>query len=125
MKLSARYQIDGPVSFVHCVENDNADRWIGHPLESRLPVRRHAGLKTCTRSRAMAARRRIRISSSDLPENIGPATTSIQPEPGRGGFMSSLLGSKGSRSELSRNFPNIVIPRSLRRGIYALKFGAA
>src|SRR5436190_3141191 len=38
-----------------------------------------AGLKTCTRFRAMVARRRRRINSSLLPENIGPQTTSIQP----------------------------------------------
>src|SRR5207245_7132746 len=33
----------------------------------------------CTRWRAISARRRRRISSSLLPENIGPTTTSIQP----------------------------------------------
>src|SRR5713226_6997265 len=38
-----------------------------------------AGLKTCTRFRAMVARRRRRISSSLLPENMGPQITSIQP----------------------------------------------
>src|SRR5215813_3162696 len=38
-----------------------------------------AGLKICTRWRAISARRRRRISSSLLPENIGPTTTSIQP----------------------------------------------
>src|SRR5580658_8203871 len=38
-----------------------------------------AGLKTCTRLRAMRARRRRRISSSLLPENIGPQTISIHP----------------------------------------------
>src|SRR6266852_852041 len=38
-----------------------------------------AGLKICTRWRANSARRRRRISSSLLPENIGPTTTSIQP----------------------------------------------
>src|ERR1700681_839861 len=37
------------------------------------------GLKICTRCRAISARRRRRISSSLLPENIGPTTTSIQP----------------------------------------------
>src|SRR5690242_3196169 len=37
------------------------------------------GLKICTRCRANSARRRRRISSSLLPENIGPTTTSIQP----------------------------------------------
>src|SRR5229473_3246625 len=38
-----------------------------------------AGLKTCTRFRAMVARRRRRINSSLLPENMGPQITSIQP----------------------------------------------
>src|SRR3977135_505999 len=38
-----------------------------------------AGLKICTRWRAICARRSRRISSSLLPENIGPTTTSIQP----------------------------------------------
>src|SRR5258707_10135350 len=38
-----------------------------------------AGLKICTRWRANSARRSRRISSSLLPENIGPTTTSIQP----------------------------------------------
>src|SRR5258708_29396363 len=38
-----------------------------------------AGLKICTRCRAISARRNRRISSSLLPENIGPTTTSIQP----------------------------------------------
>src|SRR5262249_42407263 len=38
-----------------------------------------AGLKICTRCRAISARRRRRISSSLLPENIGPTTTSIHP----------------------------------------------
>src|SRR5215467_5486961 len=38
-----------------------------------------AGLKICTRCRAISARRRRRISSSLLPENIGPTITSIQP----------------------------------------------
>src|SRR5260370_41928863 len=38
-----------------------------------------AGLKICTRWRAISARRNRRISSSLLPENIGPTTTSIQP----------------------------------------------
>src|SRR5712692_12046240 len=37
------------------------------------------GLKICTRSRAISARRSRRISSSLLPENIGPTITSIQP----------------------------------------------
>src|SRR6266478_4110471 len=37
------------------------------------------GLKTWTRLRAMIARRERRISSSLLPENIGPQITSIQP----------------------------------------------
>src|SRR4051812_37932089 len=37
------------------------------------------GLNTCTRFRAMVARRRRRINSSLLPENMGPQTTSIQP----------------------------------------------
>src|ERR1041385_2606095 len=38
-----------------------------------------AGLKTCTRLRAIMARRRRRMSSSLLPENIGPQITSIHP----------------------------------------------
>src|SRR6516164_9410671 len=38
-----------------------------------------AGLKICTRWRAISARRNLRINSSLLPENIGPTTTSIQP----------------------------------------------
>src|SRR6266852_2861596 len=38
-----------------------------------------AGLKICTRWRAISARRSLRINSSLLPENIGPTTTSIQP----------------------------------------------
>src|ERR1700730_18460864 len=38
-----------------------------------------AGLKICTRWRAISARRKRRINSSLLPENIGPTTTSIQP----------------------------------------------
>src|ERR1700679_3147193 len=37
------------------------------------------GLKICTRCFAISARRRRRMSSSLLPENIGPTTTSIQP----------------------------------------------
>src|SRR5579862_8551554 len=37
------------------------------------------GLKTSTRLRAIMARRRRRISSSLLPENMGPQMTSIQP----------------------------------------------
>src|ERR1041384_5735732 len=37
------------------------------------------GLNTSTRLRAIMARRRRRISSSLLPENIGPQITSIQP----------------------------------------------
>src|SRR5947208_783277 len=37
------------------------------------------GLNTCTRLRAIMARRNRRISSSLLPENIGPQITSIQP----------------------------------------------
>src|ERR1700682_439049 len=38
-----------------------------------------AGLKICTRCRAISARRKRRISSSLFPENMGPTTTSIQP----------------------------------------------
>src|ERR1043165_5446202 len=38
-----------------------------------------SGLKTCTFCRAIRARRKRRISSSDLPENIEPAITSIHP----------------------------------------------
>src|SRR6266542_1182080 len=38
-----------------------------------------AGLKTCTRLRAIMDRRSRRISSSLLPENIGPQITSIHP----------------------------------------------
>lgn len=38
-----------------------------------------AGLKTWTRLRAIMARRRRRISSSLLPENIGPQITSTHP----------------------------------------------
>src|SRR3984893_2457207 len=38
-----------------------------------------AGLNICTRWRAIPARRSRRMSSSLLPENIGPTTTSIQP----------------------------------------------
>src|SRR6267143_4374449 len=38
-----------------------------------------AGLKICTRCRAISARRSRRINSSLFPENIGPTTTSIQP----------------------------------------------
>src|SRR3954471_15009550 len=38
-----------------------------------------AGLNTATACRAISARRRRRISSSLLPENIGPPTTSSQP----------------------------------------------
>src|SRR5580692_6297916 len=45
-------------------------------LEYRASI---AGLKTWTRLRAMVARRRRRISSSLLPENMGPQITSIQP----------------------------------------------
>src|ERR1700676_524808 len=37
------------------------------------------GLNTWTRFRAIRARRSRRISSSLLPENMGPHTTSIQP----------------------------------------------
>src|SRR6188472_815450 len=37
------------------------------------------GLNTCTRFRAILARLSLRISSSLLPENIGPQMTSIQP----------------------------------------------
>src|SRR5437867_7338177 len=37
------------------------------------------GLNTCTRLRAIMARRRRRINSSLLPENMGPQTTSIHP----------------------------------------------
>src|ERR1017187_5617523 len=37
------------------------------------------GLNTCTRLRAIMARRRRRINSSLLPENIGPQMASIQP----------------------------------------------
>src|SRR5690349_18885967 len=38
-----------------------------------------AGLKTCTRLRAIMDRRKRRISSSLFPENIGPQITSIHP----------------------------------------------
>src|SRR5271170_2410831 len=38
-----------------------------------------SGLKTCTRFRAMMERRSRRISSSLLPENMGPQIASIQP----------------------------------------------
>ena len=38
-----------------------------------------AGLKTSTRLRAIMARRRRLISSSLLPENMGPQITSIHP----------------------------------------------
>ena len=37
------------------------------------------GLNTCTRLRAIMERRSRRISSSLLPENIGPQIASIQP----------------------------------------------
>ena len=37
------------------------------------------GLKTSTRLRAIMARRRRRINSSLLPENMGPQMTSIHP----------------------------------------------
>src|SRR5580704_18129355 len=37
------------------------------------------GLKICTRCLPISARRRRRINSSLLPENIGPTITSIQP----------------------------------------------
>jgi len=36
-------------------------------------------LNTCTRRRAMIARRTRRMSSSLLPENMTPLITSIQP----------------------------------------------
>jgi hypothetical protein len=38
-----------------------------------------AGLKTCTRFRAIMARRSRRINSSLLPENMGPQMASIHP----------------------------------------------
>src|SRR5215469_8913084 len=38
-----------------------------------------AGLKICTRCLPISALRSLRISSSLLPENIGPTITSIQP----------------------------------------------
>src|SRR5580658_1224794 len=47
-----------------------------------------AGLNTCTRLRAMPARRRRRINSSLLPENIGPQIASIHPT---GLVMMSML----------------------------------
>jgi hypothetical protein len=37
------------------------------------------GLKTCTFRRAILARRKRRINSSDFPENIEPVITSIHP----------------------------------------------
>ncbi len=37
------------------------------------------GLNTCTRCLPITARRKRRISSSVLPENIGPQMTSTQP----------------------------------------------
>src|ERR1700749_4989699 len=46
-----------------------------------------AGLKICTRWRAISARRSRRISSSLLPLNIGPQTTSIQPRLPRIAFI--------------------------------------
>jgi hypothetical protein len=45
-------------------------------LEKRASI---SGLKTWTFWRAIFARRSRRINSSDLPENIDPAITSIQP----------------------------------------------
>jgi hypothetical protein len=42
-----------------------------------------SGLKQATRWRAMRARFRRRMSSSDLPENMGPAMTSILPGVGQ------------------------------------------
>src|SRR5271165_6684309 len=38
-----------------------------------------SGLKQATRWRAMRARLRRRMSSSDLPENMGPVMTSMRP----------------------------------------------
>src|SRR6185436_20940232 len=47
--------------------------WLSEKRES------NSGLKTCTFCRAIFARRKRRISSSDFPENIDPAITSTQP----------------------------------------------
>ncbi len=61
---------------------------------SRLKRSSISGLKTWTRWRAITARRRRRISSSDFPENIPPAMISIQ---------RSLYESNGISSELVRH----------------------
>src|SRR5215217_3931682 len=69
--------------------------WLSENLES------NSGLKTCTFCRAILARRRRRMSSSDLPENIEPAITSTQPTfPRDGGGASSWLTCATSSSIL-------------------------
>src|SRR5262252_3860905 len=66
-----------------------------------------AGLKICTRCRAISARRSRRISSSLLPENIGPTTTSIHP---------MLPFTMSTQSLLAQQKPSR--PRSCRRPVH-------
>src|SRR5271168_197563 len=85
-----------------------------------------AGLKICTRWRANSARRRRRISSSLLPENIGPTTTSIQPmlpltmstlAPSEFGTVSATLGARyvvPLVCELANTVARFCVPGSLR-----------
>src|ERR1019366_3162733 len=65
-----------------------------------------SGLKQATRWRAMRARFRRRISSSLLPENIGPVITSMRPtsvRPDAGGVMMRMpLRSLENRADVSQ-----------------------
>src|SRR5438270_12352289 len=60
------------------------------------------GLKICTRWRAISARRRRRMSSSLLPLNMGPQTTSIHPMLRDARFMESLLSPRTTSLRQSR-----------------------
>ncbi len=51
------------------------------------------------------------MSSSDLPENIGPEITSIQPAPGRSGFMDEAYQDHRASGSMEATVLTVRIPR--------------
>jgi hypothetical protein len=70
--------------------------------EQRLSI---VGLKTAARLRSMTARRSRRISSTLLPENMGPQMTSIQPALPVTIVRRNCSGRAGARLEIQRMAP--------------------
>src|SRR5437879_12158889 len=73
-------------------------------------------LKTWTCLRAITARRTRRISSSDLPENMTPAITSIQPgrAPRNMAFLRNLASWRLATGRWEGEWPEGSLPRKCR-----------